>query len=128
MRSSEKDQPYSNWYEMSDNAKIIGTLVNIQPKMAEHILRLSYLASLHKLSNKVLDADSKLNEVKLEIPYYGVLILKVKDNKIEDVSFICEDELINDVNNTVSTGDSPLVSEAKKKVGERISKRYQELL
>ena len=121
----DEKEPYANYYDMIDNAKIIGTLVNVNYRSIEHILRLNYLASLHKLSNIVLDADSKVKEVKIEIPYYGVLILKIEDNKIIESSFKCEDYLVSDINKIITTGESPMISEAKKKVGDRISKRYQ---
>lgn len=123
----EKD-PEINYHEIIDNCRIISELTNIQPKSAEHILRLNYLVSLHKLSNEVLDSDSKLSNIKIEIPYFGVLLLKIENNKIIGSSFECEDYLINDIIKTVSTGESVMISEAKKRVGEKINKRYKELM
>lgn len=127
MRDNEKD-PNINYAELKDNSEIIGTLVDVNSKNIEHILRLNYLVSLHKLSNKVLDSDTRLTEIKIEIPLFGVLILKVENNKIMESSFECEDYLLSDINNTLSTGESVLLSEAKKSVGKRINKRYRELL
>lgn len=127
MRDNEKG-PYVNYYESKDNAKIIGTLVDVNQRNIEHILKLNYLVSLHKLSNKVLDADSKLKEVEIEIPYFGAIRLKIDNDKILESSFDCEDNLLSDINNTLKNGNSVLISEAKKQVGKRINSRYKELL
>lgn len=127
MRSNEKD-PDINAKEASDNAKIIGTLLNVRPKDIEHILWMNCLVSMHKLSNTVLDADTQLKEYKIEIPYMGVLILKVEGKKIIDTAFEPEDYLLKEINKTISTGESRLISVARSHVGERINQKYKELL
>lgn len=128
MRSKDKDKPWRNYYDMMDVAKAVGSLVNVRPKDISHIFRLGYLVTLHQMSNNVIDSDSRLEEVKIEIPYYGELKLKISNGKVIGSEFDPEDELVSDINRVVNTGESALIDEARKAVGNRIIKKYKELL
>ena len=128
MRKDDENK-WNNYCSMENSCKIISSLINVKYKNIIHIFRLFYLCELHKLSNIALDANERIKDFEIEIPYFGKMsISRDENNNLILKSFQFEDEFYSDVEDVLKTGNSKLLDEAKLKVGEAINKKYKELI
>lgn len=123
-----RNKEWKNWYstkELSDNlCKVVG----MSKLVTMGFVRIISEALVHKVAEQSMESDTKLHDVGIEIPYIGLLSLKLDNNEITDATIELEDEFKDQIVNAVMSGESPLVKHTEDSLINRVKKQYKSLL
>lgn len=109
--------------------KDLSKLTGLKDNTFRNMMYLLYHGYIHKIACKSLDSEERLKSV--EIPVFGIgnLILDTSDlNNISIKSFDLTKDFIQDIQNAVKEGISPIENDITEKFIKDITNKYSELI
>lgn len=123
-----RNREWDNWYSTKDLSESLCNILGMSRLVTMGFTRIISEALVHKVSEQALDSDTRIHDVKIEIPYIGLLSLKLDSNEITDATIELEDEFKDQIMKAVINGESPLVKHTEDSLVDRIKKQYKSLL
>lgn len=118
--------PDDNWKETRVLAEDLSELLGIPKQASEDFLLVLENLIIHKLVEKLSDEDCKGQDISIELPYLGTLIISVDEQGRVSEDFVCRKTFARKVKSAVNQRESPLVSQLGKILGESLVKKMEE--
>lgn len=127
--SRKNERPsYRNEFSTDYITKNSSKLIGVQSNVLNHILELVSLATIHIIALDARKSDTKLNKLKIEVPYFGCINVEVSGNDVIVKGFTMEDEFKRDLINAVKTGDSEFSKRIDERLVSKLKEKYNEYL
>ena len=123
-----RNKEWDNWYSTKELSENLCNVLGMSRLVTMGFTRIISEALVHRVAEQALDSDTRVHDVKIEIPYIGLLTLKLDSNDIIESSIELEDEFRDQIMKAVISGESPLVKHTEDSLVDRIKKQYKSLL
>lgn len=118
--------PDENWKETRVLCEDLSELLGIPKQSSEDFLLVLENLIIHKLVEKISDEDCKGQDISVELPYLGTLIISVDERGKVSEDFVCRKTFARKIKDAVNRRESPLVSQLGKVLGEHLVKKMEE--
>lgn len=119
-------RPDDNWKETRLLAEDISQLLNIPRGVSEDYLTVVENLIIHKFIECVNGEDIRGQEVSIELPYLGSLIISVDDRGHLETSFVVRSSFYRKLKNAYQKNESPLVTQLGAILGQSLVEKMEE--
>lgn len=115
--------PDNNWRETRATAEDMSLLLGVSVTDTENFLKVLENLIIHRLVEEL--ADSEAEDVSIELPYLGSLVVS-REKKYPEISFVPRNSFYRKIKDACRTLKSPLTSQVEVALGQKLVKIFEE--
>lgn len=115
--------PDENWRETRATAEDLSLLLGVPTSTTEEFLKVLENLIVHRLVEALADSESE--EVSIELPYLGSLVIS-RQKKSPEISFVVRSTFYRKIKDACRTLKSPLTSQISTALGQKLVQKFEE--
>lgn len=116
--------PDENWKETRATAEDLSILLGVPTSTTEEFLKVLENLIIHRLVEVLSDSESE--DVAIELPYLGSLVISDPKKKYPDISFVPRKAFYRKIKDACQSLKSPLTSQIGVALGQKLVQIFEE--